>query len=204
LIFFFKKYFEKSNTQKKLFVLISFDGVESTTDLVLYLFYRYFKNSDLWSKLKTVTLDSCRYITDFGIEILNEAVSNSHKSQNKITNLINKRTCAGCSKILKYFHSIEEKIDLFGLNSFTKTIESPDPKLKSSALPLNIMKILVLNDTINFKLTKYIETKQIFNNKETKTKSIFDYFQYKFEKPANDGVSFTTFTFNLIEIDVVI
>ena len=151
-------------------------------------------------------MDSCRYITDFGIEILNEATVSNNKNQNKIiTNLINKRTCAGCSKILKYFHSNEEKIDLFGLNSFNKTIESPDPKLKSTALPLNIMKILVLNDTINFKLTKYIETKQIFNNNEIKTKSsILDYFQYKFEKPANDGVSFTTFTFNLIEIDLVI
>jgi hypothetical protein len=168
--------------------MISFDGVESTTDLVFYLFYKYFKKSDIWSKLKTVTLDSCRYVTDFGIELLYEAVGR--------TNLIDKRTCAGCTKIYKYFHFNEPKQsrkDLFSFTSFTKTNELDVP----NTTVINTCKVFILNDA-NFEFIKYIETKSFVKNK-----LIVDYSQYKFEKLANDATTVNEFKYNLFECDWV-
>lgn len=170
-------------------MLISFDGVEATTDLALYMIYKFFRKSDLWSKLKTVTFDSCRYVTDFGIEVLYEAVGK--------TNLIDKRTCAGCKKIIKYSHVYEEKQknerDLFALPSFTKIT---DAEVQNANL-LNTCKVLILNDA-HFSFIKYFETKTIF-----KAGTIIDFAQFKFEKPATDGVSFVDYKYNLIEVDWV-
>lgn len=170
-------------------MLISFDGLECTNDLVFYIMYKYFKNSDLWCKLKTVTLDACRYVTDFGVEILYEAVGR--------TALLDRRTSTGCKKLLKYLHLYEEKHknekDLFLLPSFSKLNEQEETNA------INTCKVLVLNDT-NFRFVKYVQEK-IFQ----KAKSTVDYFEFKFymSKHVKDGGILEAFKLNLVEIDSV-
>lgn len=110
--------------------------------------------------------------------------------------LIDKRTCAGCSRINKYVHLNEPKQsrkDLFSFTSFTKTTELDIP----NTTVINTCKVLILNDA-NFKFVKYIETKSF-----VRTKPIVDYAQHKFEKLANDAVTVNEFKYNFLEIDWV-
>jgi hypothetical protein len=95
------KSLKSSNTCIKT---MKFDGMECLTDMAFYLFYRYFSHDSMWSTLSHITLDSCRYITDFGIELLTKASGKK--------NLVNPDISTGCSNIFSEFYCDIEKNDI--------------------------------------------------------------------------------------------
>jgi hypothetical protein len=95
------KSLKSSNTPIKS---MKFDGIECLTDMAFYLMYRYYSRDPIWSTLSHITLDSCRYITDFGIELLAKASGKK--------NLVSPETSTGCSKIFSEFYSDFERNDL--------------------------------------------------------------------------------------------
>lgn len=125
---------------------LGFDGIEAITDTVFYIFYKYFNDVSLWSELERVSIDSCRYLTDFGVELLSRATFKS--------NLINKKTSTGCNRIFSSFY-INESNDVFQSDLFTKLNISDE---KNKRVDLNIFKVLILNET-KFNTSKFIQSK---------------------------------------------
>ncbi len=99
---------------------IHFDGLEVTTDLVLYILYKHLGNTDVLKNLQLVSLNGFRYVTDFGVKLLSYAA--------KKPSLVQWNLSIGCHKIVKLRHHgawlgeepNEEVIDLFGQSSFNK------------------------------------------------------------------------------------
>ncbi len=75
---------------------IIFDGLEVTTDLVFYIIYKHYKDTDVFKHLELVSLNGCRYVTDFGIWLLSHAANKP--------SLVNSNLCIGCHKIVKLRH----------------------------------------------------------------------------------------------------
>ena len=138
------------DSKKELHSLI-FDGIEVTTDIVFYLFYLYYKHSscELWSHLKSVSLASCRYVTDFGIDLL-------HKSTGK-TNLLNPRKISGCNKLFRYSYLPidSEQKDIF-LHDWFNKCAWPD----AQRLEFNAHKVYICNDT-KYDLSKFISNNEL-------------------------------------------
>jgi len=168
------------DSKKELHSLV-FDGIEVTTDLVFYLIYLYYKHTscELWSHLKTVSLASCRYVTDFGIELL-------QKSTGKM-NLLNARKISGCKKLFRYWYSPidSDQRDIFLHDRFNKCAWPNAQKLE-----FNTHKVYICNDT-KFDLCKFI------SNNELKRKDaiLFNVVQTHL-KNQNDEVHL-----NIIEVD---
>jgi len=99
---------------------IHFDGLEVTTDLVFYILYKHLENTDVLKNLQLVSLNGCRYVTDFGVKLLSYAA--------KKPSLVQWNLSIGCHKIVKLRHHgawlgedpNEEVVDLFGQSSFNK------------------------------------------------------------------------------------
>ena len=97
-------------------------------------------NQTMWKDMDSINLDSCRYITDFGIELLNDML------EKKIT--IQKENCCGCEKLFKSFYTdTNEKNDIFMSKLFTKCNDND--------LSLKTFKLLIINDT-EINLTSYL------------------------------------------------
>ena len=141
---------------------------------------------EIWAFLEFVTLDSCRYVTDFGIEMLCMATGKKR--------LINSSTCSGCTNIFIYLHD-EVKLnfqqsDLLTVPSFMCLTEVN--KSGVDAVPINECKILVLNTTENFNFIHFLE-----NKTTTDIKQPFKYSQLKLD------VNNLEYKYNVIEIDSV-
>lgn len=95
------KSLKSSNTHIKT---MKFDGIECLTDMVFYLMYRYHSNDPIWSTLTHITLDSCKYVTDFGIELITKASGKK--------NLVVPETSTGCPKIFTEFYGDYERNDI--------------------------------------------------------------------------------------------
>ena len=177
---------EDSKSHEKSISILEFDGAEATTDLVFYIIYRYFSNSDLLSSLQCISINSCRYVTDFGLELLALAVNKPIEACSAI----------GCNKLIKYKHQqiMLDPLnkDLFSMPSFNKLYEK---SLTDDENHLNTCKILILNNG-NINLTKFIQKKEIIYEKP-----IVNYAQVKLK---NGNVQFETeYTLNVFEIDMV-
>ena len=163
-----------------------FDGIESLTDLVFYILYKYYKNHPIWNNLESIGLDSCRYITDFGIELF------SHATQKiKLVRNLN-----GCKKIFKYLYDDVRLdhtfMDLFLCNEFNKL------HIKNAeSVKLNSYKVLILNESSNSLLEK-IEAdnpqKRSFKNK------LIDYTRMALAKNSNSAENIIL---NIFEINLV-
>ena len=107
--------------------------MEQVTDLVYFIIYKHFKgNNKMWKDFDGIKLDSCRYITDFGIQLLNEAI------EKKI--ILKRINCCGCEKLFKSLYTdTNEKNDIFTSTKFTQSAEYE--------VLLNSYKLLIINDT---------------------------------------------------------
>ena len=154
----------------------------------MYVFYKYFKKQSMWNFLKSLSLDGCRYLTDFGIELISYA---SNKED-----LVNPLKSCGCKKIVKYVnHRVRldfRNEDLFLSDRFNKSNNSCSIK-EDRATTLNTYKVLILNNTeVNF--TNFIEKKKL--NKE---REIINFTQvYLDSKSHSDKLKL-----NIIETDSV-
>jgi hypothetical protein len=158
-----------------------FDGVEVLTDIAFYLFYSYYKHSscELWSQLKTVSLASCRHITDFGIELL-------YKSTGK-TDLLNARKMAGCKKLFRYWYSPidSEQRDIFLNDRFNKCAWP-----NAQRLELHTHKVYICNDT-KFDLSKFISDNEL----KKKENALFNFVQTDLKQKNNQV------RLNIIQVD---
>jgi hypothetical protein len=154
--------------------------MECLTDTVLYTIYKYFKRDPLFMDLNNVNLDSCRYLTDFGVELLIRATGKE--------NLVYERTSSGCVNILKHFHapfSFElTQLDIFQSDKFSKFTQNDQ-------IEYNSYKIYILNDT-KFNLSQFIKSKEIQSSRK-----IIDFTQFSITEQSNE------IKFNIIEIDPV-
>ncbi|RNA35088.1 hypothetical protein BpHYR1_034678 [Brachionus plicatilis] len=91
----FKDYFDRLYAENKIIKYLNFDSIDCLTDSVFYIFYKYFNINEMWKILEKITLDSCRYITDFGIDLM----------------------CSGCVNIFNHFYHTKSK-DLFQNENF--------------------------------------------------------------------------------------
>ena len=132
-----------------------FDGLEVTTALVFYILYKYNKDADVLKGLELVNIDSCRFVTDFGLELLAYATS---KSQ-----LVKSTNCLGCTKLLKYkYQEVQLDMsvaDLFTASSFNSVFDNSEEN-SSSQQALNACKIHVLNAT-EISLVKFMQNKLV-------------------------------------------
>ena len=177
---------EGAKSHEKTIRILEFDGAEATTDLVFYIIFRYFGSSDLLSSLQCISINSCRYVTDFGLELLFLAANKPIEACSPI----------GCNKLIKYNHQqiMLDPLnkDLFSMPSFNKLDEK---NLTDDESNLNTCKLLILNDC-NINLTSFIHKKSIVQEKP-----IVNYAQVKLQ---SGNVQFKTeYTFNVIEIDMV-
>ena len=137
---------------------ISFNGLQVLTDAALYLLYKYkrHESADQWSHLESISLDSCPYITDFGIELIAMATQRP--------NLIKPNESCGCKNLFKYLHMevpLDGRVnDIFQSHSFTKCFEQAqmqqsmnlslsENKIQPNALPLNAYKMVILNSSMS-------------------------------------------------------
>ncbi len=151
----------------------------------MYIFYKYFKQESQWN-LESIRLDGCRFVTDFGVELISYATRKQ--------NLISKNFCCGCKKIIKYINQpvrLDYKNeDLFLSDTFNKCNNSSSEKAK---VLLNTYKIMILNDT-EFNMTTFIEHK-----KSTKNRKIINFTQFNIESKSHSD----KLKFNILEIDSV-
>lgn len=169
----FHDYFEKLQKEQKMIKNLNFNSIDCLTDVVFYIFYKYFNDKEMWKNLERVTLDSCRYITDFGIQLLYEATGKKR--------LIDPSTSAGCNKIFNYFYYPKIEEDIF----LNKRFNNWDLKASEQKIELNNYKILIFNDT-KLSLTQFLKSKIL------KKKNFFiDYSQLNFEK----------YNFNILEVE---
>jgi hypothetical protein len=151
----------------------------------LYVFYKYFKDEIQWKSLESIHLDGCRYVTDFGVELISYAT----QKQNLL-----KSSC-GCKKIIKYANqSVRldfKNEDLFLSDIFNKCNNSSTEKNK---IILNTYKILILNNT-EFNMTRFFE-----NKKATKDRKIINFAQINLESKSHAE----KLKLNILEIDSVI
>lgn len=125
-----KDYFDKLSSENKLIKSLDFDSIKSLTDSAFYIFYKYFNKNDMWKILDNIKLESCRYITDFGIDLMNEASGKD--------NLIHSKLCLGCTNIFDHFYKTD-KTDVFQNKNFSYL------DLNEPLSDMNTYKILVLN-----------------------------------------------------------
>lgn len=166
----FKDFFDKLSSENKIVKSLDFDSIECLTDAAFYLFYKYFNKNDIWKILDNIKLESCRYITDFGIDLINEA---SGKDK-----LIDSEECIGCTNIFDHFYK-SEKNDIFHNNNFSYL------DLNEPLSDLNTFKILVLNCT-----------NDSFVGLLAKKKIVPKFFNFEFEKISFAHRIFNIFEFD--------
>jgi hypothetical protein len=149
---------------------LSFNGMEPLTDIVFYIIHQNFKeNKIMWRDFEPIKLDSCRYITDFGIELLNEVIGEK--------NIITPETCCGCEKLFKTLHVYEN--DIFTSKTFTKCFHNDQISLKTFKLliindtDINMISFLRSNDLVKRDMSKFIydfDSIQTYQEKEMSKK----------------------------------
>ncbi len=191
-----KDYFDSLNSKGKSINSILFEGIEVVTDLVFYLFYKYYKGSHMWSMIEEVTLDSCRFLSDFGLELLVHATEKPALVSHSNTN--------GCKNVLKYrYHGVQldrSFKDLFSCPSFTK-LAIPN----AESMPLNSYKVIVINET-RFDITHSISQKSDSKEKQKPQKRLFDYSQIhvgRDEQTSSSKEQKDQLTLNVFEVDSV-
>ena len=136
----------------------------------------------MWLTLEAVSLDSCRYVTDFGLELLSYA-SGKPKLINELPN--------GCERIFKYaydeFRLDNSYRDLFSFpNKLNKLITTQ----KDKEAPINSFKVLIINKT-NWKFSN-------LNDKETNPMpNLISYNKLNFPTSSSKQ----PITLNIFEID---
>jgi hypothetical protein len=155
--------------------------MECLTDTVFYVLYKYFKNDAIFSDLESLNLDTCRYLTDFGLELLIRTIGNN-------MNLVREKASRGCENIRKHFYtpfSFEStELDIFQSDKFSKFS-------KNDQVEYNSYKVYILNDT-KLCLSKFVKSKEIqFNRK------IIEFTQLIIAEQSNE------IRLNIIEIDPV-
>lgn len=174
---------------------IIFDGIEAITDTVLYVIYKFFSNNPALHNLESVNLDTCRYITDFGIELLSRAVGNNNK------NLIELSKANGCKCLFNY---LMDNInwgnytfnDVFTSYNFNKLyIDASAPDFKLTEFEKNFFKVIVFNETA-LDLSKYLESNVVSFEKKT----VLNFVQLKLE---NLKSATKEYVYNIFEVDSV-
>ena len=187
---YFKSLLENMRDKNRDIETIYFDGIEVITDTVLYVFYKYFKEDSMWKPLESIRLDGCRYVTDFGVELISHATNKE--------SLLKPGTFSGCKKIVKYAHvpcaaalNVKHRGDMFLCDSFNKCANSSSTSAKCL---LNAYKIFILNNT-ELNLTHFLEHKKV-----VKDRKIINYAQFNVESTNHTGGKLK---FNIIETDAV-
>lgn len=141
-------------SQNKKPVEMRFDGVEVTTDLVFYVLCRFYRESGILSELASVNIDSCRFVTDFGVELLSYAANKPL--------LVKKRHCIGCSRIYKYkYQDVELDMsvkDIFAAPLFNHLQDVKTAEDQDDSVALNVCKIEILNGA-KLSLTKFMQNR---------------------------------------------
>jgi hypothetical protein len=150
----------------------------------------------MWTMLEEMTLDSCRYLTDFGVELLVHATEKP--------SLINQSNTHGCRNLFKYRHhgvQMDRSYkDLFSCPSFTK-LAIP----QAEASPLNSYKVFIVNNT-QLDISHSIAQKSDSKEKFKPQKRLFNFSQIniiKDEQKTSDNSVKEHLTLNVFEVDSV-
>lgn len=188
---------EAFEAQQRKPVEMRFDGVEVTTDLVFYVLYRFYRESGMLSELATVNIDSCRFVTDFGIELLSYA---ANKPQ-----LVKKSHCIGCSEIYKYkYQDVELDLsikDIFAAPLFNhlQDVRTEAGQQEDNAVELNVCKIEILNGA-KLSLTKFMQNQLVIRE----SAAIISYGQVRLDAGKDqDGHDKAAYKYNVVEINAV-
>ena len=143
--------------------------------------------------INSLKLDSCRYVTDFGIELAAQAFGNY--------SLVQRKSSIGCDGLVKYVHhSVPANLvsqDIFKSSSFNKLEHVNADEIDSNAVELNVCKMVILNHG-DVNLTKFIQNKLVI----TGNKQIVGYGNVRIPVSDRDGNDID-YKFNIIEINSV-
>lgn len=179
-------------SRRQIIEEIVFDGLEPITDLVLYIIYKYFNDHPAWSYLKTVSLQACRYVTDFGIELLSRAV---HKDLQPI---LDSTKLNGCVQVFNYLHhNVESQSFLFKDIFCSDTFNGMNFSylfVNEAKVVNNCFKIVLINDC-ELNMIEFLKNKIVSNKKPP----ILNYAQISLENKSTAN----SYVFNIFEIDSV-
>lgn len=158
-----------------------FEGIEPLTDLFFYILNKHYSGHEMWSLFEAVNIDSCRYITDFGIELLATASRKPRFLEISSTN--------GCQRLFKYLHLYVDigpgfsSQDLFQSKHFTQCtpLDTPASSFFSS------YKICIQNET-SLRILNTIDSSQ-------EKKSLMSYTQLIEKRDDGNAV------FNIYEVN---
>lgn len=179
-MFLFKSHLNSiKSSHKKVFVkTLTFNGIEPLTDMALYVIYLFFYDDPIWKNLMYANFDSCRYITDFGVELLYEATGKN--------SLTRPHKCSGCTKMFKTLWSTKKAKDIFLNSTFVKTLDNAEETF------FKTFKFLIIN-TSEFNVIKFLKNGDITKRS---SRFIFEYERIKIQPIYN-------YDFNVIECSEV-
>lgn len=150
--------------------------------------YKYFSENSVWSELNTVSLHSCRYITDFGLELLSRCVGKN------ISRLVDLSKLHGCTQVFNYLHeNVTDDLlykDIFTSYSFTGLhLHSKEADFENmiDSFQNNSFKVAMVNES-SLNLIEFLKTGNVSNERPP----ILNYAHICFSK-KND------FAFNVYE-----
>ena len=145
----------------------------------------------MWKSFESVQLAACRYVTDFGVELMSQVCNKK--------NIVTIKNCAGCPKIFTSLYMNDDVNDIFMNSDFTKILK---PENKRT---LNSYKLVILNDT-NINMIKLLNSQRI--EKRPDDVFLLEYEQIVLSQPQNkkketSNDSQNDFVLNAYEISTV-
>lgn len=148
-MYFCQTYLEGALSRRKGSVIeeMQFDGIESLTDSVFYIMYKYFSEPDIWANLRRIILNTCRYVTDFGLELLSRCVCKN------VSDLIDPNKLFGCTQLFNYIHGTIESgnfsiQDIFTADTFNGlSLQKDEPNFNKDKYLNNIFKCVIVNES---------------------------------------------------------
>lgn len=178
---------------------------------MFYIIYKYFKDqakpneetiegkkASFWADLESISINGCRYVTDFGLELLYRAMSPSSRKNLQL----DRNKCLGCKKLLYFtMNGVDLSdftyCDVLSLSSLSHANDqTTNVRSSPSSTQLYTFKLIILNDT-KLDLVNYLLNKEVTLEKRL----IIHYAKLKFK---NKQPNQPDYTFNVFEFDSVL
>lgn len=161
--------------------------------------HKYFSNEAHWLKLRRVILNTSRYVTDFGLELLSRCV---HKNA---SDLVDATKLYGCVQLFNFLHgSVDPETyllrDVFKSDSFNGLhMHTNEPNFENSKFESNYFKLVIANES-SIDVAHFLKSGQCRKSRESKSSPIlFDFNQICFDKNKNTNSR----VFNVFQINSV-
>ena len=143
----------------------------------------------MWKSFDSLQLAACRYVTDFGVELMSQVCNKK--------DIVTIKNCAGCPKLFRSLYMNDKINDIFMSSTFTKILKPENQRTLKS------YKLVILNDTD-------INMLQVLMSQELEKRSANEVFLLEYEqvtlshsKKKESSDSENDFLINAYEISTV-